>query len=138
MFGAYNLRAAIGFTPSMNDNILVIEDNPDNRKLVTWILEDEGYHVTCSETAELGLEALQAGNFQAILMDISLPGMDGTEATRRIRQMQQFQNLPIIALTAHAIKGETDSILACGVDDLITKPVDEEQLLARLSQLIQH
>jgi len=123
---------------AMSPSILVIEDNPDNRKLVTWILEDEGYQVTCSETAESGIEALQAGNFQAILMDISLPGMDGTEATRQIRQMENFKSLPIIALTAHAIKGETEKIMASGVNDLITKPVDEDQLLTRLSALIKH
>ncbi len=122
----------------MSDSILVIEDNSDNQKLVTWILEDEGYLVTCSDTAEDGIEALQQGNYQAILMDISLPGMDGTEATSAIRQMERFKTLPIIALTAHAIKGETDKIMASGVDDLITKPVDEELLLARLSQLIAH
>ena len=122
----------------MNPAILVIEDNPDNRKLVTWILEDEGYDVTCSETAEIGIEALLAGNFQAVLMDISLPGMDGTEATRKIRAMETYKNLPIIALTAHAIKGEKEKIMDSGVNDLITKPVDEEQLLKRLSTLIKH
>lgn len=122
----------------MSASILVIEDNPDNRKLVTWILEDEGYSVTCSENAESGIETLRAGNFQAILMDISLPGMDGTEATRRIRAMERYQSLPIIALTAHAIKGETEKILASGVNDLITKPVDEELLLASLSALVKH
>ena len=122
----------------MNDSILVIEDNPDNRKLVTWILEDEGYAVTCSETAEAGIEELKRGNYQAILMDISLPGMDGTEATRLIREMDDYKTLPIIALTAHAIKGETDKILASGVNKLITKPVNEELLLEHLSQLIVH
>lgn len=122
----------------MADSILVIEDNPDNRNLVTWILEDEGYSVTCSETAELGIEELQRGMYQAVLMDISLPGMDGIEATQIIRGMERFHSLPIIALTAHAIKGETEKILASGVNQLITKPVDEELLITELSQLITH
>lgn len=120
----------------MPHNILVIEDNPDNRKLITWILEDEGYSVTCAETAELGLEILPKENFAMILMDISLPGMDGKQATRLIREMSDYKELPIIALTAHAIKGEHESILASGVSGLITKPVDEEALIIRINELL--
>ncbi len=120
----------------MPAHILVIEDNPDNRKLVTWILEDEGYEVTCAETAELGIELLEQHHFALILMDISLPGMDGKQATQHIRNMPDYANLPIIALTAHAIKGEHESILASGVTGLITKPVDEEALTARILELL--
>jgi len=101
----------------MQANILVVEDNPDNRKLVTWILEDEGYSVTCTPTAEEGLEALEQRVFDIVLMDISLPGMDGKEATRQIRQNPKWQALPVIALTAHAIKGEHESIMASGVTE---------------------
>ena len=122
----------------MTPSILVVEDNPDNRKLVTWILEDEGYQVTCAETAEKGIEALELGNFQAVLMDISLPGMDGVEATQHIRKLERFKDLPIIALTAHAIQAETNKILASGGTDLLTKPVDEELLLTRLQALAPH
>ncbi len=122
----------------MSASILVIEDNPDNRKLVTWILEDEDYQVTCAETAEEGLTLVEQAAFDLILMDISLPGIDGTEATRLIRQMPDLKHIPIIALTAHAIKGEQESILACGVDDLITKPLDEDQLLSRMQELLNH
>ncbi len=120
----------------MPANILVIEDNPDNRKLVTWILEDEGYVVTCAPTAEDGLSELEKRTFDIVLMDISLPGMDGKEATRQIRQNPKWQTLPIIALTAHAIKGEHEAIMASGVTDLITKPLDEELLLNCLSELL--
>jgi two-component system, cell cycle response regulator DivK len=120
----------------MSASILVIEDNPDNRKLVTWILEDENYQVTCAESAEEGLTLVEQATFDLILMDISLPGIDGTEATRLIRQMPNLKHIPIIALTAHAIKGEQESILACGVDDLITKPLDEDQLLSRMQELL--
>jgi len=120
----------------MSAHILVIEDNPDNRKLVTWILEDEGYEVSCAETAEVGLELLQNTPFAMILMDISLPGIDGKEATQRIRAMDQYANLPIIALTAHAIKGEHESIMESGVTSLITKPVDEEMLVAQIAELL--
>ena len=120
----------------MKHSILVIEDNPDNRTLITWILEDEGYSVTCAETAELGLEMLPKKDFAMILMDISLPGMDGKQATQLIREMEKYKDLPIIALTAHAIKGEHESILASGVTDLVTKPVDEEALMIRIKELL--
>jgi CheY-like chemotaxis protein len=120
----------------MTQSILVIEDNPDNSKLVTWILEDEDYQVTCCETAEAGLEAMHQQPFDAVLMDISLPGMDGKEATRQIRQHPRWQELPVIALTAHAVKGEHESILDSGVTDLITKPLDEELLIKRLRELL--
>ena len=120
----------------MSAKILVIEDNPDNRKLVTWILEDEGYQVTCAETAEDGLASLEKQDFDIVLMDISLPGMDGKEATRLIRQQPKWKTLPVIALTAHAIKGEHEAIMASGVTDLITKPLDEEKLLESLAGLL--
>lgn len=120
----------------MPGKILVIEDNPDNSKLVTWILEDEDYQVTCAATAEIGLEALKKEHFDLVLMDISLPGMDGKEATQCIRNDPNLKNLPVLALTAHAIKGERESILESGVNDLLTKPLDEEELLAKLEQWI--
>lgn len=120
----------------MKHSILVIEDNPDNQQLVTWILEDGGYNVMCSQTAEEGLQELDRQNYSAVLMDISLPGMDGKEATRCLRHEEKYKHLPVIALTAHAVKGETESIYASGVTDLITKPVDENLLLERLSALI--
>ena len=116
----------------MSRKVLVVEDNPDNMKLVTWILEDEQYEVTGVSTGEECLEMIQQDQYDAVLMDISLPGIDGKEATRRLRSIDRFRNLPIIALTAHAIKGEDDEIRASGVSDLITKPLDEEELLERL------
>lgn len=120
----------------MSRKVLVVEDNPDNMKLVTWILEDEQYDVTGVASGEECLEQIQRAHYHAVLMDISLPGIDGKEATRRLRAMDQFRAMPIIALTAHAIKGEDEDIRACGVTDLITKPLDEEQLLKRLRELI--
>lgn len=120
----------------MGSKILVVEDNPDNMKLVTWILEDENYIVTGVNCAEDCLTTMEQEEFDLVLMDISLPGIDGKEATRRLRAQERFQALPIIALTAHAIKGEDEEILASGVTDLITKPLDEEVLLERLRKLL--
>lgn len=115
-----------------NKSILVIEDNPDNQQLVTWILEDEGYRVACAFTAEDGLALLEADPFDLVLMDISLPGMDGKQATRIIRETPHLKHLPVLALTAHAVQGEREAILASGVDGLMTKPLDEDALLATL------
>ena len=120
----------------MGKQILVVEDNPDNMKLVTWILEDEGYEVTPAFSGEDCLSLAQQQDFDLVLMDISLPGIDGKEATQRLRQTDSYRDKPIIALTAHAIKGEDEEIMQSGVNELITKPLDEEQLLERLKSFL--
>lgn len=121
---------------TIDQTILVVEDNPDNQQLVTWILEDEGYTVVCADTAEDGLLMLNSNDFALILMDISLPGMDGKQATQQIRNTPSIAKIPIIALTAHAVQGERESIMASGVDDLLTKPVDEIALIQRITDML--
>jgi two-component system cell cycle response regulator DivK len=121
----------------MNAHILVVEDNPDNSKLVSWILEDEGYDVTCVESGERCLMLLEKGDYDLILMDISLPGINGKDVTRRIRQIPHLQNLPVVALTAHAIEAEQQSILSSGVDDLLTKPINDDQLVRTIRKFLQ-
>ncbi|GLS24596.1 response regulator [Marinibactrum halimedae] len=118
----------------MAHKILVVEDNPDNQKLVSWILEDEGYEYKCAATGEESLSLVDEERFDMVLMDISLPGMDGKETTRKMRERSNLKGLPIIAVTAHAIKGERESILESGVNGLITKPIDEGELLAILQK----
>jgi len=120
----------------MRHSILIVEDNTDNLKLVTWILEDEGYGFTCVETAEAALEIMKKEVFDLVLMDISLPGMNGKEATRHIRAKSTFETLPVIAVTAHAVKGEIEDILSSGVSALLTKPIDEEHLLQTIESFI--
>lgn len=116
--------------------ILIVEDNKDNQELATWILEDEGYKVICSDTAEEGLELLEVESFDLVLMDISLPGMNGKEATQKIKSTQHLSGMPVVALTAHAVKGEREEIEACGVDGLLTKPIDEQLLLETLTKFL--
>ena len=120
----------------MTYRILVVEDNPDNMKLFAWILEDEGYEYQAVGSAEAALEILSRRDFDLVLMDISLPGMDGKEATRRIRADPRLVGLPVIAVTAHAIKGEDEAILASGVSALVTKPIDEALLLETIGDLL--
>lgn len=122
----------------MNQHILVVEDNPDNQRLIIWVLEDAEYQVTCADTAEQGIELLEKQAFDMVLMDISLPGISGAEATEILRTKEKYQKLPILALTAHAIKGEREKILASGVNEILTKPIDEDQLLARLDKYFGH
>jgi CheY-like chemotaxis protein len=98
-------------------------------KLMAWALEDAGYRFEGVGTAEDGLRALARGTFDLVLMDISLPGMDGKEATRRIRADPGLAGLPVVAVSAHAVTGERESILGCGVNALVTKPIDEDLLL---------
>ncbi|MDX1692430.1 MAG: response regulator [Ketobacteraceae bacterium] len=120
----------------MGKRILVVEDNPDNMKLVTWILEDEGFEVTPAYSGEDCLSLAEAQEFDLVLMDISLPGIDGKEATQRLRMNPAYRDKPIIALTAHAIKGEDEEIMQSGVNELITKPLDEEKLVERLHSFL--
>ncbi len=107
----------------------MVEDNPDNQKLFAWILEDHGFKYKTACSAEEGLRLLESGEFDLVLMDVSLPGMDGKEATRLIRASSRWADLPVVAVTAHSIKGEDDQIRASGVSALVTKPIDENVLV---------
>ena len=120
----------------MHEHILIVDDNADNRKLLAWLLEDEDMTFDEAETAEQAIDFLERRNFDAVLMDISLPGMSGAEATALLRKRERFVHLPIVAVTAHAIKGEAEKILASGVSALVTKPIDEEHLIQVLRDLV--
>ncbi|MDZ7618374.1 MAG: response regulator [Patescibacteria group bacterium] len=120
----------------MKPAILIIEDNRDNTTLLAWALEDAGYQYFAVDTAEAGLTLLEERPIHLILMDISLPGMDGKEATRRLRQDPRFAAMPIIAVTAHAIAEEEQAILACGVDGIMTKPVNVGDLLELIGSIL--
>jgi CheY-like chemotaxis protein len=108
--------------------IAVVEDNPDNRLLVRVIL-DSLYEVTEYETGFAALEGIQTDKPDLVLLDVSLPEMDGTEVLRRIRADARLRDLPVIALTAHAMAGDREKFLAAGFDDYVTKPIVDENLL---------
>ncbi len=120
----------------MTATILVVEDNPDNMKLFRWTLEDVGYDFTGVGSAEEGLELLNQQPFDLVVMDISLPGMDGIEATRRLRADPRYASLPIVAATAHAIKEEAAAIQSSGVTTIATKPIDEDLFLQTIESLL--
>jgi len=116
--------------------IAVVEDNPDNRLLVRVILESL-YEVSEYETGFAALGGLARKKPDLVLLDISLPEMDGSEVLRRIREDPNLRDLPVIALTAHAMAGDREKYLAAGFNDYVTKPiVDETVLLEAIQQLL--
>jgi len=113
--------------------IAVVEDNPDNRLLVRVILEPL-YEVTEYENGFAALAGLAQQPPDLVLLDISLPEMDGAEVLRRLRAEERFRKLPVIALTAHAMAGDREKYLAAGFDDYVTKPIVDETLLLKAIQ----
>ena len=112
----------------MSVKIAVVEDNPDNRLLVSAILEDL-YEISEYESGIEAIEGLPSDPPDLVLLDISLPRMDGTEVLAWIREQPGFEGLPVIALTAHAMAGDREKFLAAGFDDYVTKPIVDEEIL---------
>ena len=120
----------------MSAKIAVVEDNPDNRLLVNAILEDM-YEISEYETGVEAVEGLPGDPPDLVLLDISLPEMDGTEVLAWIRRQPQFRALPVIALTAHAMAGDREKYLAAGFNDYVTKPIlDEDVLLGAIQRCL--
>lgn len=114
--------------------IAVVEDNPDNRLLVQAILEDH-YLVVEYENGIDALRGFRENRPDLVLLDISLPEMDGTEVLEHIRKDETFTGLPVIALTAHAMSGDREKFLSAGFDDYLTKPIiDEKRLLETIER----
>jgi two-component system cell cycle response regulator DivK len=115
--------------------ILVVEDVEFNRDLLEQLLEDRYETMTAIDGAS-GIELAKRERPDLILMDLSLPVMDGWEATRRLKADEQTSDIPIIALTAHAMRGDEDKARACGCDDYLTKPIDEDELFKKLAHFL--
>jgi CheY-like chemotaxis protein len=112
----------------MSHKVAVIEDNPDNRMLVQALLEDR-YEISEYESGVEAVERLGDDVPDLILLDISLPEMDGTEVLAWIREQDALKDLPVIALTAHAMAGDREKYLAAGFNDYVTKPIVDEDVL---------
>ncbi|MBK8249764.1 MAG: response regulator [Gemmatimonadetes bacterium] len=108
--------------------IAVVEDNPDNRLLAVALLEGR-YHCDEYETGFAALDGMVASLPDLVLLDISLPGIDGVETLKRLRADARLARLPVIAVTAHAMAGDRERFLAEGFDDYLTKPILDEQAL---------
>lgn len=116
--------------------ILIVEDNEMNRDMLSRRLERRGFKVLIAVDGEKGLEVAQENMPDLILMDMSLPVVDGWEATRRLKADDRLKHIPVIALTAHAMANDRDKALEAGCDDYDTKPIELPRLLAKMDALL--
>ena len=116
--------------------VLVIEDNEQNMYLITFILRKMGHDVLQAVTGELGVEAAERERPDLVLMDIQLPGIDGYEATRRIRASARAGDVPIVAITSFAMTGDRERLLAAGCNGYIEKPIDPDTIMAQLAAFL--
>lgn len=120
----------------MSRRILIVEDNEVNLKLVEIILQKAGYQIVSARNAEHGIELANSLHPDLILMDIHLPGMDGLVGIGILKKEPSTRKIPVLALTALAMKGDEDRIIASGCDGYIQKPVGHEHLLQKVSGLL--
>ena len=116
--------------------ILIVEDNPANLKLARFLLETAGHEVIAAADAAAGLAHAESLQFDLVLMDIQLPGMDGLEATRVLKSREPTRAVPVLALTALAMKGDRERILAAGCDGYITKPCSHAAFLDAVNRWV--
>jgi len=116
--------------------ILVVEDNEMNRDMLTRRLQRRGYEVVTAVDGAQGLAMAQSERPALILMDISLPVLDGWEATRRLKMVPETKSIPVVALTAHAMSGDRERCIDAGCDDFDTKPVEIARLVGKIETLL--
>jgi two-component system, sensor histidine kinase and response regulator len=118
--------------------ILLVEDNPINQKVATSILQKAGHFVTLAGNGKEALQQINGHDFDLVLMDIQMPEMDGLEATVAIRVLEQQtgEHIPIVALTAHAMKGDRERCLEAGMDGYVTKPVQAAILFQAMAEAL--
>jgi two-component system sensor histidine kinase/response regulator len=117
--------------------ILLAEDNPMNQKLAVALLKKAGYTVDAVENGKLAVEALNRKYYDLVLMDVQMPEMDGFEATKAIREKKdERRNIPILAMTAHAMKGDRERCLGAGMDDYVSKPIEPQELLDAIKKWV--
>ena len=116
--------------------ILLVEDNEMNRDMLSRRLQRKGYEVTMAVDGRQGVDMARSGNYDLILMDMSLPEIDGWEATRQLRSAPETKVVPIIGLTAHAMAGDREKALEAGCNDYDTKPVELPRLLGKIEALL--
>lgn len=113
---------------------LVVEDNPLNMELVLEILDTQGFTADKAEDGEEAIKKTEKEVYDLILMDIALPGMDGVEATKIIKSRSGYKNVPVVALTAFAMKGDKERLLGAGFDDYIAKPLDVSEFIKKIQK----
>lgn len=121
----------------MSASILIVDDNPSNMKLLSFILSSRGYDVHTAADADEALRVLAEERVALILMDLQLPGMDGLELTRRLKADPIHKDSIIVAVTASAMKGDEEKAASAGCDGYVTKPIDTRALPALVSSYLQ-
>src|ERR687885_1802674 len=116
--------------------ILLVEDNEMNRDMLSRRLERRGYEVVLAVDGQQGVDLARTAQPAVVLMDMSLPVLDGWEATRQIKAAPETAGIPVIALTAHAMGGDREKALAAGRDDYDTKPIELDRLLTKIEALL--
>jgi two-component system cell cycle response regulator DivK len=120
----------------MPRKILIVEDNEDSRELVVKVLRNKGYEMVEAADGEEALEKAVAEKPELILLDISIPKLDGYEVAKRLKSMEEFQETPIVAFTAHAMKGDREKVIAAGFEGYISKPVNIRDLPDQVKSFI--
>ena len=118
------------------NTILYVEDNPDNRNLIRRVLNAEGYSVVEASNADLAFNKLENESIDLILMDINMPDMDGYTLTAKIKKMDKYKNIPIVAVTANVMRGDREKSLEAGCDGYIQKPIDIDTLDQQIERFI--
>jgi len=117
--------------------ILVVEDNPQNMKVVLMTLKPHGYTLLQATDGEEALKVAISDNPDLIIMDVQIPKLDGLEVTRKLRQMPSFNHVPVIAVTSYAMKGDEEKAREAGCDAYLTKPVNTRQLPQIVAEMLQ-
>ena len=120
----------------MTRTALLIEDNEQNRYLATFLLERHGYRVVAAADGRAALSAIQGFTPDVILLDIQLPGMDGYEVARLLRELDSLRAIPIIAVTSYAMLGDREKSLAAGCNGYIEKPIDPDTFIREIQQVL--
>jgi len=113
--------------------ILLVEDNPVNRRLAEFLLRSQGYDVRAAATGVEAFEMLERERPDLIVMDIQLPGMDGLEVTRKLKEQPATADIPVIAVTSYAMKGDREKALAAGCAGYVTKPIDKNIFIQEIA-----
>lgn len=117
--------------------ILIVEDNEQNLYLETFLLEKQGYDVIQARNGKEGLDTAAADRPDLILLDIQLPVMDGYEVARKLKQGQETQSIPIIAVTSYAMAGDRETVMAAGCEGYIEKPIDPDHFVEQVKGFLQ-
>lgn len=120
----------------MSQTILVIEDNEQNMYLTTFLLEKNGFNVLQARDGLLGVEMAKKHHPELILLDIQLPGMDGYQVARLLKQDDSVKEISIVAVTSYAMAGDRETILAAGCNGYIEKPIDPQTFIAEISEFL--